>query len=94
MKESISRGVKWSTLEVNEKNKAAIALYEKFGFKKVGTRKKYYNGTDDGHVMWVGKIYQPEYSSKLDDIESSDAKNIDQNYLIGKTGKTASGKYQ
>ena len=32
------------SLEVNEINKSAIHLYENFGFKKVGNRKKYYNG--------------------------------------------------
>ena len=31
------------TLEVNEENSVAIHLYEKFGFKKIGIRKNYYN---------------------------------------------------
>lgn len=39
------------SLEVNEKNIIAINLYEKFGFKKVGLRKKYYNGIDDAIIM-------------------------------------------
>lgn len=39
------------SLEVNEKNKIAINLYEKFGFKKVGLRKKYYNGIDNAIIM-------------------------------------------
>ena len=39
------------TLEVNEQNKIAINLYEKFGFEIVGTRKKYYNRTDDAFIM-------------------------------------------
>ncbi|HPE14680.1 MAG TPA: GNAT family N-acetyltransferase [Bacilli bacterium] len=34
------------TLEVNSINKIAIHLYEKFGFKKVAVREKYYNGID------------------------------------------------
>ena len=38
-------------LEVNEKSKTAISLYNKFGFKKVGVRTKYYNGTDDAILM-------------------------------------------
>ena len=33
-------------LEVNCENTAAIALYEKHGFKKIGLRKGYYNGVD------------------------------------------------
>ncbi|MBR2744335.1 MAG: ribosomal protein S18-alanine N-acetyltransferase [Clostridia bacterium] len=39
------------TLEVNEHNIPAIALYEKFGFKTVGIRKKYYNNTDSAILM-------------------------------------------
>lgn len=40
---SRSLGVTRITLEVNEENFSAIHLYEKFGFKRVGTRKNYYN---------------------------------------------------
>lgn len=39
------------TLEVNYKNTEAIKLYEKYYFKKVGIRKKYYNNTDDAIIM-------------------------------------------
>ncbi len=41
------------TLEVNSNNEPAIKLYEKFGFKKVGLRKKYYNNTDDAIIMTI-----------------------------------------
>lgn len=39
------------SLEVNEKNEAAINLYKKAGFKEVGIRKKYYNGIDNAIIM-------------------------------------------
>lgn len=39
------------TLEVNCTNIPAIKLYEKFGFKNVGVRKKYYNNTYDAIIM-------------------------------------------
>lgn len=39
------------TLEVNYTNLPAQKLYEKFGFKRVGLRKKYYNNTDDAVIM-------------------------------------------
>lgn len=38
-------------LEVNENNIAAINLYEKFGFKQISIRKKYYNNKDDAIIM-------------------------------------------
>lgn len=39
------------SLEVNEKNCAAIKLYESLDFKALGSRKKYYNGKDDAIIM-------------------------------------------
>ena len=39
------------SLEVKEKNVPAIKLYEKYGFEKVGIRKKYYNGIDNAIIM-------------------------------------------
>ena len=43
--------IKSLTLEVNSNNTTAQKLYEKFDFKKVGLRKKYYNNTDDAIIM-------------------------------------------
>ncbi len=42
--------LKLVTLEVASKNKAAIKLYEKFGFEVVNKRKKYYKN-DDAYLM-------------------------------------------
>ncbi len=39
------------SLEVNEKNEIAIHLYEKYGFEKIGVRKKYYNGKNNAIIM-------------------------------------------
>ncbi|CAN5540393.1 ribosomal protein S18-alanine N-acetyltransferase [soil metagenome] len=41
------------TLEVRESNLAAIALYERFGFRAAGRRRRYYqdNG-EDAVIMW------------------------------------------
>lgn len=43
--------MKLLTLEVNTQNTPAIKLYEKFGFKNQGIRKKYYNNTQDAFIM-------------------------------------------
>ena len=39
------------TLEVNSTNYSAVKLYTKYGFKKVGLRKKYYHNQDDALIM-------------------------------------------
>lgn len=43
--------MKTFTLEVDTENAPAIHLYEKFGFKNLGIRKKYYNGSRDAYIM-------------------------------------------
>ena len=45
------KGITSITLEVNSTNIPAQRLYEKFGFKVVGLRKKYYNNTEDAIIM-------------------------------------------
>ncbi len=41
------------TLEVRVSNDAAIALYKSYGFRDVGTRRRYYADTgEDAIVMW------------------------------------------
>jgi [ribosomal protein S18]-alanine N-acetyltransferase len=41
------------TLEVRQSNTAAIALYEQFGFRPAGTRRRYYQDTgEDAMIMW------------------------------------------
>ena len=39
------------TLEVRADNNPAIKLYEKFDFKKIGIRKRYYNNSIDAIIM-------------------------------------------
>ncbi len=41
------------TLEVRPSNAGAIALYERFGFRSAGTRRRYYSDTgEDAVIMW------------------------------------------
>jgi [ribosomal protein S18]-alanine N-acetyltransferase len=41
------------TLEVRPSNSSAIALYERFGFRSAGTRRRYYTDTgEDAVIMW------------------------------------------
>ncbi|MHB8656391.1 MAG: ribosomal protein S18-alanine N-acetyltransferase [Solirubrobacteraceae bacterium] len=41
------------TLEVRPSNAGAISLYERYGFRGVGTRRRYYQDTgEDAIIMW------------------------------------------
>lgn len=44
-------GKEFITLEVSEINEKAINLYTKYGFEKIGLRKKYYEGIYDAILM-------------------------------------------
>jgi ribosomal-protein-alanine N-acetyltransferase len=48
------KALSFVSLEVRASNSAAISLYEKFGFKAVGVRKRFYaNPTEDAIIMTV-----------------------------------------
>lgn len=70
MRDSINKGARWATLEVDEGNLKAIHLYEKFGFKRIGKRKDYYDTGRNAIVMWVGSLQNESYRKKLDAIEA------------------------
>jgi ribosomal-protein-alanine N-acetyltransferase len=55
-----------ATLEVRVSNHAAQSLYLKYGFEKVGRRRRYYqdNG-EDALIMTVGDFDSPAYQARL-----------------------------
>ena len=50
MNELLKDGVNQINLEVRKTNEPAIHLYEKFGFKKIAERKKYYADGEDALI--------------------------------------------
>ncbi len=54
MTEMMARGVKRMTLEVRVSNTRAITMYENYGFRRAGIRKRYYSDNqEDAIIMWV-----------------------------------------
>jgi len=47
----IEKGAEILALEVRSTNTAAIALYERLGFRRCGLRARYYEGIDDAVLM-------------------------------------------
>ncbi len=61
--------IKFITLEVRVSNEKAIHLYEKFGFKSLGLRKKYYqDNNEDALIMWSENIFDKKYKDLYDTI--------------------------
>ncbi|MBR2069273.1 MAG: ribosomal protein S18-alanine N-acetyltransferase [Candidatus Gastranaerophilales bacterium] len=62
--------IKFITLEVRTSNEKAIHLYEKFGFKSLGVRKKYYqDNNEDALIMWSENIFDKKYKELYDNIK-------------------------
>lgn len=54
--------IKYITLEVRVSNIPAISLYEKYGFKSLGSRKGYYqNNNEDALIMWTENIFWDKF---------------------------------
>jgi ribosomal-protein-alanine N-acetyltransferase len=60
------RGLERATLEVRASNLAAISLYQKFGFKTAGRRRRYYqdNG-EDALILWISDLQEPQFQATL-----------------------------
>lgn len=59
-----SNMVKFITLEVRVSNTPAIALYQKYGFKSLGTRKGYYqDNNEDALIMWTENIFYDKFKT-------------------------------
>ncbi|MEG5141058.1 ribosomal protein S18-alanine N-acetyltransferase [Microcoleus sp. A6-C6] len=66
LKSACDRQLERATLEVRSSNLAAVALYNKFGFKEAGRRKGYYEDTgEDALVMWRSGMEKPEFKEYL-----------------------------
>ena len=62
-----SRQLERATLEVRDSNLAAVSLYNKFGFKEAGRRKRYYKDTgEDALIMWRSGLEKPEFNQYLE----------------------------
>ncbi len=50
-------GAEWLTLEVRVSNLPAQLLYEKYGFRRAGVRRRYYSdNNEDALIMWTDRI--------------------------------------
>lgn len=71
-REARARNAEALTLEVRLSNRAAQALYRKFGFAPVGVRTGYYQdsaGTEDALIMWAHGVDSDDYARLLDALE-------------------------
>jgi ribosomal-protein-alanine N-acetyltransferase len=65
-------GAEWLTLEVRVSNLAAQRLYEKYGFKKAGVRRRYYSdNSEDALIMWTDRIRERSVRDRLSKLRAA-----------------------
>jgi [ribosomal protein S18]-alanine N-acetyltransferase len=69
---SIARHAREATLEVRLSNVAARRLYEKYGFRPVGLRPRYYSDNgEDARIMTTDPLTGPDMRSRLDRLRAA-----------------------
>ena len=59
-------GSRYVTLEVRVSNHGAQSLYDKYGFKRAGVRKRYYlDNNEDAYIMTTDSILSAEYKENF-----------------------------
>ena len=54
---AVAMNAEWLTLEVRASNLAAQKLYEKYGFRRAGVRRRYYSdNNEDALIMWTERL--------------------------------------
>lgn len=61
----IRMGARSAMLEVRENNQAAIEMYRKFGFERVGRRRQYYQDTKEDAILMTAKPLDEAYLERL-----------------------------
>ncbi len=69
--EAARQGCHYATLEYRVSNTAAAALYEKFGFRVVGRRRRYYRDTgEDAIVVELDDLQSVEVQTDLAELQA------------------------
>ncbi|MDZ8137364.1 MAG: ribosomal protein S18-alanine N-acetyltransferase [Nostoc sp. DedQUE04] len=67
IKTACDRKMERATLEVRASNLGAISLYQKFGFKTAGRRRRYYQDNDeDALILWLPDLQHRKFKATLD----------------------------
>ncbi|MBN3896527.1 MAG: ribosomal protein S18-alanine N-acetyltransferase [Nostoc sp.] len=78
LKTACDRKMERATLEVRASNLGAISLYQKFGFKTAGRRRRYYQDNDeDALILWLPDLQYPKFQATLDQWRSMISDRLD-----------------
>jgi len=65
-------GAEWLTLEVRASNLPAQKLYEKYGFRPAGIRRRYYSdNNEDAIIMWTERLRDRSVRDRLAKLKTA-----------------------
>lgn len=69
---SASLGAEWLTLEVRASNMPAQRLYQKYGFRPAGIRRRYYSdNNEDAIIMWTERLRDRAVREHLETLRTA-----------------------
>lgn len=74
------RGLTRATLEVRASNQKALRLYQTFGFKAAGVRKRYYADGEDACILWCSGLSVLDRQARIAERKASAIAYLMQQY--------------
>jgi ribosomal-protein-alanine N-acetyltransferase len=68
---AVAHGQEVMTLEVRHSNEAAVSLYEKYGFNRVGVRSRYYDNREDALIMTTPPLSSPAFRERYQSLKEA-----------------------
>lgn len=92
---AVNRGAREATLEVRLSNMPARRLYEKYGFRPVGIRPRYYSNGEDALIMTTDPLASSSMRDRMARLRASlDARPIEAADGPGSYGEPADEGYR
>lgn len=76
LQQAHDRQLTHATLEVRVSNQAAQRLYNRYGFKTAGKRRRYYSDGEDALILWRGGLQSQTFVSTLQVWRESTATHL------------------
>jgi ribosomal-protein-alanine N-acetyltransferase len=68
---AVAHGQQVMTLEVRRSNEAAVSLYEKYGFTRVGVRTRYYDDHEDALIMTTSPLSSAAFRERYQSLKEA-----------------------
>jgi ribosomal-protein-alanine N-acetyltransferase len=68
---AVAHGQEVMTLEVRHANEAAVSLYEKYGFNRVGVRSRYYDDREDALIMTTPPLSSTAFRERYQSLKEA-----------------------